>query len=338
MLSGRHREGNGAMRVATAGRNAIVIAMAFGLSAIAQAQTYPVKPVRIIVGVPPGGTSDTSARIISPRLAEQLGQQIVIENRPGANNGIATEYVARSPADGYTILWAFSGALVINPSLYRDVRYDPNKDFAPIHLIGAFQFMLVVPRSLPASSVQELIALAKAAKPGEYSYASGGTGSPNHLTGELLNRMAGIKITHVPYKGGGPAVISVLSGETAMYYGGIGSLREHVRAGTLKALAVTGPRRAPEAPNVPTMQEQGLPGYDVQAWVGALGPAGTPRPIVMQLHRELVRVIAIPEVNAALAKEGLDLSSGTPEEFTGRIKTEGAMWAKLIKEADIKGE
>ena len=338
ILCGRQREAKEAMRLATAGRTAIVIALACAMPAIACAQAWPAKPVRIVIGVPPGGTSDTSARIISPRLAERLGQQILIENRPGANNGIATEYVARSPADGYTILWAFSGALVINPSLYRDVRYDPNKDFAPVHLIGAFQFMLVVPRSLNANSVQELIALAKAAKPGEYTYASGGTGSPNHLTGELLNRMAGIKIAHVPYKGGGPAVIAVLSGETTMYYAGIGSVREHVRSGALKALAVTGPRRSPEAPNVPTMQEQGLPGYDVQAWVGALAPAGTPRGIVTQLHRELVRIIAIPEVNAALVKEGLDLTSGTPEEFAGRIKTEGAMWAKLIKEADIKGD
>src|SRR5215831_3982784 len=248
MPSARHRMGERAMRLATAVRSGIVIMLAFAMPAIVEAQTWPIKPVRIIVGVPPGGTSDTSARIIAPRLAERLGQQILIENRPGANNGIATEYVARSPADGYTILWAFSGALVINPSLYRDVRYDPNKDFAPIHLIGAFQFMLVVPRSVPASNVQELIALARAAKPGEYTYASGGTGSPNHLTGELLNRMAGIKIAHVPYKGGGPAVIAVLSGETTMYYAGIGSVREHVRAGTLKPLAVTGPRRSPEAP------------------------------------------------------------------------------------------
>jgi tripartite-type tricarboxylate transporter receptor subunit TctC len=328
-------------RMLTHARAAAALTLAcvgFAGASFVAAQTYPVKPIRVIVGVPPGGTSDTSARIIGPRLAERLGQQVVIENRPGANNGIATEYVARSAPDGYTILWAFSGALVINPSLYRDVRYDPNKDFAPVHLVGSFQFMLVVPRSVPANNVQELIALVKAAKPGEYSYGSGGIGSPNHLTGELLNRLAGVNIVHVPYKGGGPAIISVLSGETKMYYGGIGSLREHVRAGSLKAIAVTGPRRAPEAPTVPTMQEQGLAGYDVQAWVGAITPAGTARPIVSQLHRELVRVIAIPEVNASLVKEGLDLTSGSPEDFAARIRSESAMWAKLIKEADIKPE
>jgi len=302
------------------------------------AQTYPSKPVRVIVGVPPGGTSDTSARIIAPKLAELLGQQIVIENRPGANNGIATEYVARSQPDGHTLLWAFSGAIVINPSLYTDVRYDPLKDLVPIQLVGAFQFILVVPRAVPVSSVKELIALAKAGKPGEYPYASGGIGSPNHLAGELLKRASGVNFPHVPYKGGGPAIISVLSGETKMYFAGIGSVREHMKAGTLKALAVTGPRRAPEAPSIPTMQEAGIAGYDVQAWIGVLASAGTSAAIVTRLHRDLSRVQAMPEIDPLLRREGLDLADITPEAFGTRIKTELAMWNKLIKEAGIKPE
>ncbi|MCC6532392.1 MAG: tripartite tricarboxylate transporter substrate binding protein [Burkholderiales bacterium] len=302
------------------------------------AQTYPAKPIRVIVGVPPGGTSDTSARIIAPKLAEALGQQILVENRPGANNGIATEYVARSQPDGYTLLWAFSGALVINPGLYPDVRYDPLKDLVPIQLVGTFQFILVVPRSVPASSVKELIALAKAAKPGEYTYASGGIGSPNHLTGELLKRSTGVELAHVPYKGGGPAVISVLAAETKMYFAGIGSVREHMRTGALKPLAVTGPKRAPEAPAVPTMQEAGIPGYDVQAWIGVLSAAGTPAPIVTRVHQALAKVQALPEVAPLLTREGLDLADITPAAFGARIKTELAMWTRLIKEAGIKAE
>jgi len=316
----------------------LLLVPALASPALAPAQNFPSKPVRLIVGVPPGGTSDTSARIISPRLSELLGQQVVVENRPGANNGIATEYVARTAPDGHTVLWAFSGALVINPALYPDVRYDPIKDFAPIQLIGTFQFVLVVPRSVSASSVKELVALARAGKPGEYPYASGGIGSPNHLTGELLKRATGIDFPHVAYKGGGPAIISVLAGETKMYFAGIGSVREHMKAGSLKGLAVTGPKRSPELPNVPTMQEAGIANYDVQAWIGALAPAGTPRPVLAQLNRDLTKVIALPEVDPVLRREGLDLSSATPEEFGARIKSELAMWTKLIKEAGIKPE
>jgi len=302
------------------------------------AQTYPTKPVRVIVGVPPGGTSDTSARIIAPKLADLLGQQVVIENRPGANNGIATEYVARAQPDGQTLLWAFSGAIVINPSLLPDVRYDPVKDLAPIGMIGTFQFILVVPRSLNANSVKELIALAKTAKPGEYTYASGGIGSPNHLAGELLKRAAGVDLGHVPYKGGGPAVISVLSSETKMYFAGIGSVREHIKSGALKALAVTGPKRAPEAPDVPTMQEAGIADYDVQAWIGVLAPAGTSPAIVNRLHDHLARVLAMPDVDSSLKRQGLEPAALTPETFGARISKELAMWRKLIKEAGIKAE
>lgn len=313
---------------------ALIAALAAAIPAVAQTS----RPVRLIVGVPPGGTSDSSARIVGPKLAELLGQQVVIENKPGANNGIATEYVARSAPDGHTVLWAFSGGIVVNPVFYRDVRYDPLKDLIPVDLIGTFQFILVVPRSVPASSVKELLALAKASGRDEYTYASGGIGSPNHLTGEMLKRAAGVNLRHVPYKGGGPAVVSVLSGETKMYFAGIGSVREHIKSGALKALAVTGPTRAPEAPDVPTMQEAGIAGYDVQAWIGALVPAGTGEDTVARLHGGLSKVVAMPEIATRLRREGLEPAAISREAFGERIRNELAMWDKLIKEAGIKPE
>jgi tripartite-type tricarboxylate transporter receptor subunit TctC len=314
------------------------LALIAGLAAVIPVFAQPSKPVRLIVGVPPGGTSDTSARIIAPKLAELLGQQVVVENRPGANNGIATEYVARSAPDGQTVLWAFSGGIVVNPVFYPDVRYDPLKDLIPVDLIGTFQFILVVPRAVPANSIKELLVLAKASGANEYTYASGGIGSPNHLAGEMLKRAAGVNLRHVPYKGGGPAVVSVLAGETKMYFAGIGSVREHMKSGALKALAVTGPRRASEAPSVPTMQEAGIAGYDVQAWIGALVPAGTSEELVARLHGGLSKVVAMPEIDVRLRREGLEPAGISPHEFGVRIKRELAMWDKLIKEAGIKPE
>ncbi len=305
--------------------------------AIAQAG-YPTKPIRLILGAPPGGSADAGARIVAPRLAALLGQQIVIDNRPGANNNIATELVARAQPDGYTLLWGYSAALVVNPSLYERLAFDAQKDFVPVQLIASFQFILVVNRTVPANSVQELVALIKAAKPGQFPYASAGVGSPNHLAAELFKNKAGVEMVHVPYKGGGPATLSLLAGETKLYFASLASVIPQIKAGNLKALAVTGPKRSSEVPTVPTMQESGYPGFDVTAWHGVVAPAGTPRPIVERLRRELVKVLAMPDVQEAFKREGLEISADTPAEFSARIKSETGLWAKVIKDAGIKAE
>jgi tripartite-type tricarboxylate transporter receptor subunit TctC len=298
---------------------------------------YPNRPVRLVLGAPPGGAADAFARIVAPRLADLLGQPVVIDNRPGANNNISTELVAHAQPDGYTLLWGFSPALVINPSLYKNLPFDPQKDFAPILLLGSLQFILVTHRSIQAASVQELTALVKA-KPRQFQYASAGIGSPQHLATELFKRKAGIDLIHVPYKGGGPAVIAVLGGETQVSFASLASVAQHIKAGSLKALAVSGPKRSPQAPAVPTMDEAGFPGFDVRAWHGVLAPAGTPRPIVRRLHQDLLKVVSAPEVKAALAREGLEQDVGTPEDFAAYIKAETALWAKVIKDANITAE
>lgn len=321
----------------------LLAAAVLGLAAFAStdttlAQSYPSRPIRLIIGASPGGASDAYARVLAPRLAEVLGQQIVIDNRPGANGNIAMEIVARAQADGYTLLWGLSTNLVINPSLYKNVPFDPQKDFAPILLLGSQQLILVVHRSVQANSVQELIALVKSSKPGQFQYASGGVGSPNHLAAVLFMRRTALDILHVPYKGGGPATVSVLSGETKILFASLASVVPHIKAGSLKALAVTAPKRSSEAPDTPTMQESGFPGFDVRTWHGVLATAGTSKAIVAHLYRELLKVVSMPDAQEALKREGLELSTGTPEEFAALIKSETALWAKVIKEAGIRAD
>jgi tripartite-type tricarboxylate transporter receptor subunit TctC len=314
-------------------------AAAFASAAPASfAQDYPTKPIRLILGAPPGGSADAGARIVSPRLAALLGQQIVIDNRPGANNNIATELVARAQPDGYTLLWGYSAALVVNPSLYDKLAFDAQRDFVPVQLIASFQFILVVNRAVPANSVQELVALIKSSKPGQFQYASAGIGSPNHLAAELFRGKAGVDIVHVPYKGGGPATLSLLSGETKMYFASLASVVPQIKAGNLKALAVTGPKRSSETPTVPTMQEAGFPGFDVTAWHGVVAPAGTPGAIVDRLRREILKVLSMQDVQDAFKREGLELASDTPAEFAARIKSETVLWSKVIRDAGIKAE
>lgn len=303
----------------------------------ALAQGYPSRPIRLIVAYPPGGGSDTLARIVAPRLTEMLAQQVIVDNRAGAAGNIATEIAARAQPDGYTLLWGFSTPLVVNPSLYKNLAFDTDRDFAPILLLGSAQFLLVVHRSVQANSVQELIALLKS-KPGELPYGSAGTGSPNHLAAELFKGRAGVDMIHVPYKGGGPAALAVLSGEVKVLFGSFASSLPHVKTGVLKALAVTGPKRSAEAAAVPTMQELGFKGFDVRAWYGVLAPAGTPRAIVTRLNRDLLKILALREVQESLKREGLEPAGTTPEEFSAYIKTEKALWAKVIKDAGIRAE
>jgi tripartite-type tricarboxylate transporter receptor subunit TctC len=315
---------------------ALSLAAAFPGAAIAQA--YPTKPIRFILGFPPGGASDAGARIIAPKLTEALGEPVIVDNRPGANTNIATELVARAQGDGHTLLWGFSNAFVVNPSLYPKLGFDALKDFAPVMLMAQYQFVLVLHRSVSATSVQDLVAQIKSSKPGTFQYASTGIGSPNHLAAELLKSRTGLDITHVAYKGGGPATVGVLSGETKMLFASIPSVLGHVKAGSLRAVAVTAPKRAPELPDVPTMQEAGFAGFDVRAWNGVLAPAGTPKPIVARLNKELARIATAPDVQEGFRREGLEPTVTTPEEFAQRIRAETAVWAKVIKAAGIRAE
>jgi len=302
------------------------------------AQNCPSKSIRMIVTFPPGGGADSLARTVAPKLTEIGGLQVIVDNRPGAAGNIGAEIVARSLPDGCTLLWGHSSALVVNPSLYTNLPFDTIKDFAPILLLGSTQYLLLVHSSMQANSAKDLVELVKKSKPGQFTYSSSGIGSPNHLAAEVYKSMAGIDIVHIPYKGGGPAVIAVLSGEVKMFFGSVAASLPQLKAGTLKALAVTGPSRAPEAPDIPTMQESGFPGFDVRAWYGVLAPAATPQNIVLRFHRNLTQILTMPEVRAALKREGLDIYMTTPQEFAEYIRTQKLFWAKVIKDARIKAE
>jgi tripartite-type tricarboxylate transporter receptor subunit TctC len=308
------------------------------VSASAAAQNYPTKSIRLVLGAAPGGSADAGARIIAQPLSQLLGQTVVIDNRPGANNNIATELVARAPADGYTLLYAYSAALAVNPSLYEKLAFNPQKDFVHVQPVASFQFILVLNKGVTASSVPELVAQMKAAKPGQFQYASAGVGSPNHLAAELFKARTGVNMDHVPYKSGGPATTSVISGETKLYFASLSSVIPQVKAGSLRALAVTGPRRSSELPNVATMQESGYANFDVTAWHGIVVPAGTPKAIVDRLNREIVKVMAMPDVQERFRREGLDIMTDTPEQAAARIRSETKLWAKVIKDAGIKAE
>lgn len=310
---------------------------ALALTAHAFAQNYPDRPIRLLVAFSAGGGSDTSARIVAVKMSEILGQQVVVDNRPGAGGNIATELVVRAQPDGYTLLWGFSAPIVVNPSLYKNLPFDTEKDLEPIALVASSQYILVVHPSVSVSSVKELIAFAKS-RPGQLSYASAGVGTPHHLAAELFKSRAGLDITHVVYKGGAPAVVAVISGEVKLHFGSFSTSLPHVKTGRLTALALTGPTRSPEAPEVPTMQEQGFAGFDVRSWFGFFAPARTPKPIVARLNKELLRILAIPDVQERLRKTGVDPSGSTPQELAAYIKVEKAVWAKVIKDAGIKSE
>jgi len=315
----------------------LAAAALFAVAATAFSQTYPARPIRLIVAYPPGGASDTLARIVSPRLSSALGQQVVIDNRTGAAGNIATEIAARGQPDGYTLLWGFSTPLVVNPSLYPNLPFDTEKDFAPVMLLGSAQLLLALHRSLPAASVPELVAALKA-KPGQFGYGSAGVGSPNHLAAELFKLRAGVDLVHVPYKWGGPAALALLSGEAKVYFGSCAALLPHVKTGTLRMLAVTGPKRSPETPDLATMQELGYAGFDVRTWYGMLAPGRTPVDIIERLNRELRVILERPEVLDALKREGLEPIGGSAAAFAAHIRTEKALWARVIREAGIKPE
>jgi tripartite-type tricarboxylate transporter receptor subunit TctC len=301
----------------------------------AASQTYPAKPIRFLVGFPPGGTNDIVARIVAPKLSEYLGQQVVVENRGGANTAIASEMAARSAPDGYTLMLNGPGHAT-NPSLIK-LNFDSIKDFAFITLLAESQNLLVVHPSLPVKNVKELIALSKK-RPGEINYGSSGSGTTVHLSAELFQYMTGAKWVHVPYRGGGPGVVALLSGEVSLYFGNVPTVIRQARAGKLRALAVTGAKRLSFDPDIPTIDEAGVPGYEVTNFFGMSAPAKTPRAILERLHSETVRALKSPDVRDKLVGLGADPVGNTMEQYAAFMQNEIAKWAKVIKAAGIKAD
>jgi tripartite-type tricarboxylate transporter receptor subunit TctC len=303
--------------------------------AIAQAP-YPVKPIRFIVGFPPGGTNDIVARVIAPKLSEYLGQSVVVENRGGANTAIACEMFVRTPPDGHTLMLNAPGHAT-NPALMK-LNFDSIRDFSFITIAAESQNLLVVHPSFPPRSVKELIAFSMKHPPGSINYGSSGTGTTVHLSAELFQFMTGVKWLHIPYKGGGPAVIDLLAGQHVIYFGNVPTVILHARAGKLRALATTGPKRTPVAPEIPTVAESGVPGYEVTTFYGVSAPAKTPRPIIDRLHSEIVRALNTSELRERLQGLGADPVGNTPEQYTAFMQNEIVKWGKVIKAAGIKGE
>ena len=299
--------------------------------------SYPSKPIHLVVPFPPGGPTDIITRALGAQLEKDWKTPVIVENRPGGNSFVATEYVARAPADGHYILVAFFGTLVVNPALYEKLPYDPVKDFAPVTTIATLPLMLVVPPDSPIHSIKELVALSKE-KPNRFNFASGGAGQGAHLAGELLKSATGISMTHVPYKGNSPAVIDLLGGHVDMLFDGMTSSLPYVRSGKLRAIAVSTRNRASAMPDLPTVAESGVPGFDVGSWFGALVPAKTPKTFVSKLNAELVGAINSTEMKAVFSLQGLDPLPSTPEEFAAYMRTETLKWAKVVKDAHISVE
>jgi tripartite-type tricarboxylate transporter receptor subunit TctC len=299
------------------------------------AEPYPVRPIRMIVGFAPGGGTDLTARPVAQKLSELLGQQVIVENRPGAAGNIATEQVVKAPPDGYTLLMGTIAALAINPSLYGDLRFDPETDLAPVIQVVDATNVLALHPSVPAGSVKELIALAREKS---LSAGSSGIGATGHLSIELFNLMAGVKLVHVPYKGGGPAMSDLVGGQVNLIFATTASAIPHLKSGRIKGIAVTTAKRSALLPDLPTISESGLAGFDANNWYGLVVPAKTPRAIIDQLNAEVTKILAMPDVKTTLFNQGLDPAPGTPEQFGAYIKSERAKWARVIKESGAKPE
>ena len=304
---------------------------------MAAAQSYPVKPVRLVIPQAAGGSTDILSRTVGQKLAESMGQQVVMENRAGANGIIGTDLVAKSAADGYTLLSGGTGTIAINVSLYPKIPYDPVRDFAPVVLIAYSTSVLVVHPSVPAKSIAELIALAKA-KPGELYYASAGSGSSPHLSAEVFKSMAGVNLVHVPYKGSTPGVTATVSGETALMFTGIASALAHIKSGRLRALSVNGPKRSSALPEIATAAASGLPGFEVDFWIGLLAPAGTSTAIVSKINDEVNRIIRQDDIKERLVALGTEPVGGNAEQFSAVIRADLVKWAKAIKVSGAKAE
>jgi tripartite-type tricarboxylate transporter receptor subunit TctC len=313
----------------------IVAVCALLLAGGALAQSYPSKPIRIVVPFPPGGATDIIARAVGADLTRQWAQPVAIENRAGAGGNLGADQVAKSAPDGYTLVMATVGTHAINMSLYSKMPYDTVRDFSPVSLVAAVPNILVVHPSVPVKSVKELIDLARS-KPGTLNYASSGNGTSIHLSGELFKTMTGVQMTHIPYNGSGPAVASLLGGQTNLMFDNMPSALPHVKAGKLRALAVTTPRRAAVVPDLPTIAESGLPGFDASSWFGLLGPAGVPRDIVGKLSSAVIAGLQAPEMRERLSSQGADPIGSTPDQFAAHIQSEIAKWAKVVKASGAK--
>jgi tripartite-type tricarboxylate transporter receptor subunit TctC len=347
---GAKRTGQRIMRLATtsgisgsypcayrAARGLLLFSLLAAGSGVVAAQSYPVKPIRIIVPFAAGGGTDIVARTVGAKLGEALGQTVIVDNRAGAAGAIGTELAAKSAPDGYTLLLGSNGPLAISPGLHAKLPYDSSRDFAPIVLLTTMPFLMVVHPSLPVKSAKDLVALAKA-RPGQLNYASPGSGSTTHLVTELFKAMTGVNIVHVPYKGVAPAATDLISGQVQLLSGDLNTLMPHVKSGKMRALAVTGAARSTLLPDLPTLSEAGVPGYEASGWFGLLAPTGTPQEIVRRLNSEIVKSLASPDLRQRLAGLGGEVAGGTPEQFAAHLRQEIAKWGKLIRAIGLKAE
>lgn len=316
-------------------RQTAVIALAGPLVALAQTP-YPVRPIRLITPFAPGGSTTAVARAVGQKLTESWGHNVIVDNRPGGNMIIGTDALAKATPDGYTLILT-TNAHVINPSFFPKLPYDPIRDFAPVGNVYSSEFVLVINPALPANNLQELIALAKA-RPGQLNYATTGAGGSGHLANEMFAMLAGIKTQHIPYKGAGPAMVDLIGGQIQMFINNPLTVIGHIKNGRMKGIAVTGTARLATLPQTPTFTEAGLPGMDVKPWFCVLAPAGTPKPIVNKLSSEIARIVATPEIQDFLARQGMDAFSSTPEQLDTLMKTDMVRWAKFIKAANIRLE
>ena len=314
-----------------------LITMAGGLSNPALAQSWPTKPIRLVIAQAPGSATDVISRVVANPLSESLGQPIVVDARPGAGGALGTEVAARSAPDGYTLFMANNSTHGSNPAVYAKLPYNAVKDFAPISFVASVPYVLVVDPKLPVKSVQEFVAYVKA-RPGKLNYASAGNGSTHHFCGELLKSMSGIDIQHIPYKGSGPGIAALLAGEVSMMFANVADIGSQIRAGKVKPLAVTATKRASLLPGVPTMAEAGLPGFVITSWFGLLAPAGTPGAVIARLNAETVKALAREDVKEKLGAQGLEVASSTPQAFAEHIKSEIARFTKIARSAGIKAE
>jgi tripartite-type tricarboxylate transporter receptor subunit TctC len=316
---------------------ATIAAPAAGAQGAPAATNYPTKPIRLVITYPPGGNTDLVGRAVAQKLAEAWGQQVVVDNRGGAGGVLGTLIAKQAPADGYTLLLGTSAGMVLNPLLMNKIPYDPYQDFAPVSLVIVLPQLLAVHPALAARNVREFIALAKA-KPGQLNFGSSGVGTPNHLGGEMLKAMAGINIVHVPYKGGAASITDLIAGQVQLVISSAPSVVPHVRSGRLRALAIGSAKRTPALPDVPTVAESGVPGYEYTTWYGIFAPARTPAPILGRLNAEIVRMLADPQMTQRFQSQGGDPASSTPAALTAYMREETARWIRVIKTAGIKIE
>ncbi|HTP96847.1 MAG TPA: tripartite tricarboxylate transporter substrate binding protein [Burkholderiales bacterium] len=327
----RHRLADGTTAI-------VLLALTISAGALQAAEaSYPTRPIRLVVGFPPGGGLDALARIIGPKLADAMGQNWVIDNRPGAGGNLGGELVARANPDGYTVLMALSSQLTVNPSLYRQMPFNAETDLQPVTKLVTAEHILIVNPSVPARTLKEFIAFARQ-NPGSLRFASAGVGSSLHMAAELLKKRAGIDMVHVPYKGAGPSIAALLSGECQVLTGTVSSTIQFISAGRLRGLASLGARRSKVLPDLPTVAESGYPGFEADAWYALLVPARTPQSIVQRIHAEALKALQYPDVQAALASQGLAPETDTPAELAARIRREAGVWAGVIKDAGISAQ